>query len=40
LEDACRKANAWDFINDKNLFPNGFDTLVGERGIKLSGGQK
>ena len=40
LEDACRKANAWDFINDKGLFPNGFDTLVGERGIKLSGGQK
>ncbi len=40
MEDACRKANAWDFINDKTLFPNGFDTLVGERGIKLSGGQK
>lgn len=34
---AAKKANAYDFI--KNL-PNGFDTLVGERGIKLSGGQR
>ena len=40
VEDACRKANALNFIQDKGLFPEGFDTLVGERGIKLSGGQK
>lgn len=33
-------ANAYDFINDKNLFPLGLDTVVGERGVKLSGGQK
>ncbi|MDX5420221.1 MAG: ATP-binding cassette domain-containing protein, partial [Hymenobacteraceae bacterium] len=35
--DAARKANAYDFIMS---FPEGFETLVGERGIKLSGGQR
>lgn len=34
---AAEKANALEFIN---TFPEGFDTIVGERGIKLSGGQK
>lgn len=34
---AARRANAYDFIME---FPEGFDTLVGERGIKLSGGQR
>lgn len=34
---AARKANAYDFIQS---FPEGFETLVGERGIKLSGGQR
>ena len=29
-----------DFIFDKNLFPQGLDTLVGEKGSQLSGGQK
>jgi ATP-binding cassette, subfamily B, bacterial len=37
IEAAARQANALDFILE---FPEGFDTLVGERGIKLSGGQK
>ncbi|KAI3377789.1 hypothetical protein L3Q82_008938 [Scortum barcoo] len=34
---AARVANAYDFIQD---FPNGFDTIVGEKGVLLSGGQK
>jgi ABC transporter fused permease/ATP-binding protein len=35
--EAATKANAIQFIQS---FPEGFETLVGERGIKLSGGQK
>jgi subfamily B ATP-binding cassette protein MsbA len=37
IEDAARHAAALDFIND---LPDGFDTQVGERGVKLSGGQR
>jgi ATP-binding cassette subfamily B protein len=37
LEEVCRKASAHDFIKE---WPEGYDTLVGERGVKLSGGQK
>ena len=34
IEDAARKANAYNFVT---AFPHGFDTLVGERGLMLSG---
>ena len=40
LETACRQANCLGFISDEGLFPEGFDTKVGERGMRLSGGQK
>ncbi|MBP7177156.1 MAG: ABC transporter ATP-binding protein [Thermoclostridium sp.] len=37
LVDACRKANIHDFIARQ---PEGYDTMVGNRGLKLSGGEK
>jgi len=37
VEEAARQANAYEFIA---RLPEGFDTWVGERGVKLSGGQQ
>jgi subfamily B ATP-binding cassette protein MsbA len=37
IVEACRIAHCDEFINQ---FPQGYDTVVGERGIKLSGGQR
>src|SRR5207245_4864153 len=37
VEAAARQANAHDFIA---AFPEGYDTVVGERGVQLSGGQR
>jgi ABC-type multidrug transport system fused ATPase/permease subunit len=37
IKEACRIAHCDEFINQ---FPDGYDTVVGERGIKLSGGQR
>ncbi len=34
---ACQKAFLYDFVSS---LPDGFETVIGERGIKLSGGQK
>jgi ATP-binding cassette subfamily B protein len=36
-EAALRAANAWDFVAK---LPDGMDTIVGERGSRISGGQK
>ncbi len=37
IENACKVANIYDFIMS---LPNKFDTIVGNRGLKLSGGEK
>jgi ATP-binding cassette subfamily B protein len=37
IEEACRSARIWEFITS---LPNGLDTVVGERGHRLSGGEK
>ena len=37
LEEACKTANIHDFIISQ---PDGYETMVGNRGLKLSGGEK
>ena len=37
IQKAAEQANAHQFVSD---FPEGYETLVGERGIQLSGGQR
>jgi len=37
IEEAARAAEAHEFVSN---LPDGYDTMVGERGVKLSGGQR
>ncbi len=37
IENACKIANIHEFIKNQ---PDGYDTMVGNRGLKLSGGEK
>jgi len=37
IEQSCKAARIWDFIQ---TLPNGLETIVGERGHRLSGGEK
>ncbi len=37
LIEVCKAAQVWDVIN---ALPSGFDTVVGERGYRMSGGEK
>ena len=37
LKTACIRANAWEFIEK---FSHGFQTRIGEKGVRLSGGQR
>ena len=37
LIEACRAAQIWDLIS---MLPDGLDTIVGDRGYRLSGGEK
>lgn len=38
VEEAAKAASLHDAIVDR--FPNGYETIVGERGLRLSGGEK
>jgi subfamily B ATP-binding cassette protein MsbA len=37
IEEAARRAHAHDFIS---RFPQGYNTVIGDRGVKISGGER
>lgn len=40
IDEACKQASAYDFLKDTKLFPDGYETQIGSKGVSLSGGQK
>ncbi len=40
IEAAARAANAHGFICDRTVMPDGYETVVGQRGVLVSGGQR
>ena len=40
FDKVCKLSTINTFVENKNLFPDGYDTICGERGVILSGGQK
>lgn len=40
MEQALKAAHLYDLVQDKEKFPDGLETKVGDRGVKLSGGEK
>ena len=40
IEAAARAANAHGFICDPGVMPDGYETMVGQRGVLVSGGQR
>ena len=38
IEFACKQAHCQTFLDDKEKFPEGLETEVGEKGVRLSGG--
>jgi len=38
MDEAVKSSNAYEFIHDIDSFPLAYETIVGERGVKLSGG--
>jgi len=37
---ACKQAQCYEFLMDKERFPKKYNTMLGDEGVQLSGGQK
>lgn len=40
LDRAAKLSHCYEFINNKEKFPDGYNTMLGDKGLTLSGGQK